>query len=122
MCVHTDVESSSVVYTFTSRRQDASSRSEFFFHFVLHRSAISKADKQRQNYRRLYLHPTHTHAQSGRRALLALLHLTGGLLLGRVVAVLPRAHLQVQDAGVAEVMYYILKEQKLYRQSVKEHF
>lgn len=63
-------------------------------------------------YGRLYLHPAHAHAQSGRRALLALLHLTGGLLLGGIVAVLPCAHLQVQDAGAAEVVYYVLEEQK----------
>lgn len=59
-----------------------------------------------------YLHPTHTHAQCGRGALLTLLHLASGLLLGGVVAVLPCAHLQVQDAGAAEVMYYVLEEQK----------
>lgn len=65
----------------------------------------------------LYLHPTHSHAQSSGGALLALLHLTSGLLLGRVVAVLPCAHLQVQYAGTAEVMYYVLEEQKFWRES-----
>lgn len=68
-------------------------------------------------YGRLYLHPTHAHAQSGRGALLALLHLARGLLLGGVVAVLPCAHLQVQDARTAEVMYHVLEEQKFYRES-----
>lgn len=61
-----------------------------------------------------YLHAAQSHSQRGRRALFALLHLPGGLLLRGVVSVLPGAHLQVQDAGVGEVVDDVLQQQELW--------
>lgn len=46
------------------------------------------------------LHPTDAHTQAGRGALCTLVHVTGLLLLGRVISMLPGPHLQVQDTGV----------------------
>lgn len=61
-----------------------------------------------------HLHAAHSDAQRGRSALFTFLHLPGGLLLRGVVAVLPGAHLQVQDAGVGEVVDHVLQQQELW--------
>lgn len=47
-----------------------------------------------------YLHAADAHAQAGGSALCALLHVTGLLLLGCIIPVLPSPHLQIQDAGL----------------------
>lgn len=61
-----------------------------------------------------YLHATQSDSQRRRRALFAFLHLPGRLLLRGVVSVLPGAHLQVQDAGVGEVVNNVLQQQELW--------
>lgn len=60
-----------------------------------------------------HLHATDPDAQCGRRALLALAHLPGSLLGGRVVAMLPGAHLQVQHARALEVVHHVLQQEEL---------
>ena len=47
-----------------------------------------------------YLHAADADAQAGRCALSTLPHVTGLLLLGHIVPVLPGPHLQVKDTGV----------------------
>lgn len=68
-----------------------------------------------------HLHATDPDAQRGRRALLALAHLPGSLLGGRVVAVLPGAHLQVQHARALEVVHHVLQQQELCARSREPH-
>ena len=68
------------------------------------------------------LHATDAHPERCRGALLTLLHLACGLLLGRVVPVLTRAHLQVQDARIAEVMHHILQQQEFCEGSTVKEF
>lgn len=62
---------------------------------------------------RLYLHATDPHAQRCRGALLTLLDVPGFLLLRGIIPVLPSAHLQVQDAGVAVLGHHVLQQEKL---------
>lgn len=61
-----------------------------------------------------HLHATDPDAQRRRRTLLALPHLPRSLLGGRVIAMLPGAHLQVQHAGVLEVVHHVLKQEELW--------
>lgn len=79
------------------------------------------SSKQVSGKRRPHLHATHTHTKRCRGALFAFLHLTGSLFLWRVITMLPGAHLQVQDTGVAKMMDHIFQKQKfLWKFGIKD--
>lgn len=61
--------------------------------------------------RLVHLHAAETHAQRGGRAGRTLGHLLVALLHRRIVPVLSRAHLQVQNARLLELRRYVLQHQ-----------
>lgn len=61
-----------------------------------------------------HLHATETDPDAGRRALLALADLHGFFFLGRVVTVLPCAHLQIQNARHCVTPCQVLQQDKLW--------
>lgn len=68
----------------------------------------------------LYLHAGEADPQRGRRAMLTLADLHGLLLLGGIVPVLLRAHLQVQHAGHPVPPRQVLQQDEFWWSRVKE--
>ena len=79
-----------------------------------HTHTTPNTQAPRLSPRPTHLHATDPDAQRRRRTLLALPHLPRSLLSGCVIAMLPGAHLQVQHAGVLEVVHHVLKQEELW--------
>lgn len=83
------------------------------------RAVVWGGSSQGQAVSATHLHATDAYSQAGRGALRTLLHVTGLLLLCCIISVLPRPHLQIQDAGQLVLRHHVLQQQEAWSHGVK---